>query len=430
MTTTKTKIQFAREDSAARVRVQGRPMKKRTEDGKQGRGDDKWSTLDILGELLRWMDGSYLLHFKKESGMTPMAPIFIPNLGMDASQIKSWHEDFVLRSAKLKVETQRREETQRQNTPVLVSMVVSFAEPHLKTLKDIFNMKVDEKKTYFAALVKERQEVTLKSEAFIMWRDACVAWVTRRYGADKIVTACIHYDESHLHMHFLAHNNGHSVKPLMASHKAAAEFSKLNPGASRKEIQEAGNAGNSAMLDDFQREVGKACGMERMSLNPRKHLSTKQLKNFYAMESIKEFQDDAMRMKREAEQVLREATEHEAQITRWTESLEAGQGELNQMQIAFKNEKTRVIKQAQVIELKINRIELENLAKSKLLEEQLARADVQALMSEKDTMATNISELLADLIKHGVMDKSIAAQFLTDNGIAANLSQVSATEHG
>lgn len=97
---------------------------------------------------------------------------------------------------------------------------------------------------------------------------ACLMFSEQRFGADNIIAATVHMDEDTPHMHL-------DFVPLTADGRLSAK----SVLGGRKDMQQ--------LQDDFYEQVGKQFGLERGSRadlddveadQPRKHLSTKQLK--------------------------------------------------------------------------------------------------------------------------------------------------------
>lgn len=301
---------FVREAAFAMQQGLGRPIKNFRGTGRQGRGPARWSGLQILGELMRWDNADYLLHFDAHSGRTPEAPEIVSGIGVDPSQVRRTY-DRIVSLAKGPdgrgrfVKTSRGEVRQRKDTPIVLSVVASFpvALDDRPTERQIALMSTSERRSFYVALVSERRATTLQSAAFVQWRDATIKWASNRYGKDKTLIAAVHLDESHLHLHMVFHNNGFSVKPMMAG-PAAAVLARQS-GATLAQARSADLRGKKALIDDYYTTVGKPCGLVRRTSTPQPRLPTPEYKRKKAQDVaeilLRQAEDDAQRMRRAAE---------------------------------------------------------------------------------------------------------------------------------
>lgn len=216
-------FQFVHETSFARGMGQGRPSKTGV------KGPPKWSSAQVLGEALR-LPG-HVQHIPK-----PLAPVSI--YGIEPGQLVSWHNDLVAASRSKLVPSPTGLRRQRKDTPILLGIVASFPG------------------AYDSA-----------NPQYLRWRQLVTAWVLNRYGADHVAYGLEHGDEATGHLHFGVHNFGASVKPLMAGPMAVAHAEEC--GVPKQEHGFAYRRGCQLLQDQFQDQVGRACGLERLSPNPR-----------------------------------------------------------------------------------------------------------------------------------------------------------------
>lgn len=261
---------FVREEAYAIVRGQGRPMQVTGADGKQKRGPAKWSAQDVIGEALRWNEGAYLAHFPPSSGRVICAPEYVPGVGVAPLQIRAWLKRFAakVRAMITPASTEGgKPRKQRIDTPVLLSVVASFAEDKSArpTEEEFIKLPIDEQRRISREIIAARRE-TMLTDDFIRWRELTLDWVQARYAA-HLLAAVIHLDEENLHMHVLLHRDGLTVKPLLAGHIEATAVAAAD--GTRKQMQAAHNAAKRALIDQFHLAVGIKCGFSRKSPHPR-----------------------------------------------------------------------------------------------------------------------------------------------------------------
>jgi hypothetical protein len=215
-TTTKSisQPQFVREEAFARKKA----------------AKSKWSARDVLKEALR--ERGHCAHVEH-----PSPPIF--HHGVDASQLLSWLDELEEKSRSKRVGTKKGQRRQRSDTPILMCVVVSRSEhPRKRNDPDCVD-----------------------------WRARTIAWIRKRYGDDHICCIIEHEDEGHQHLHVVLHNNGASVKPMMAGEIAVAQ-ARLD-GVSKSQFGNVYKAGCRELLDAYWRDVGIGCGLARQSNSPR-----------------------------------------------------------------------------------------------------------------------------------------------------------------
>ena len=91
---------------------------------------------------------------------------------------------------------------------------------------------------------------------------------------ERLRVGLLHHDESFLHGHHLAHDDGRNVKRIHPGHIAAeAAYEKaledgLGAGRANSARRAAYAAAMEAFLDDYQRLVGGPCGLARRAATP------------------------------------------------------------------------------------------------------------------------------------------------------------------
>lgn len=253
--------QFVSEMPYAAKRISARP---RLKTGRM----DRWSTLDIVGEALRWQDGAHLMHFANR-GMAPHPPIFVDGMTSD-DEVRAWHDELVRVALAPGAErplmmTARGVERQRENSPVMLTVVAGYPQPELKSEPEILEMALEDRQRYMHELIERRKAETLESEHFKAWRDRTLAWAKKRYKSLTLRLAVVHYDESHIHMHLIFDDHGRTVKP----HSLHAAAQSLGPAASRQEQKAAYAAAGVALQDSYHQEVAGPLGIGRISPTPR-----------------------------------------------------------------------------------------------------------------------------------------------------------------
>lgn len=216
-------FQFVHESSFAPVMGQGRPSKTGV------KGKAKWSSVQALAEALR-LPG-HVQHIEN-----PLPPISI--YGIDPGQLVSWHNELVAASKTKMVPSATGPRRQRRDTPVLLGVVASFPGAYDPT-----------------------------NPEYLRWRELVTVWVLERYGKAHVAYGLEHADETTGHLHFGIHNFGASVKPMMAGPMAVAHAAEC--GVPKPEFGFVYKRGCQLLQDQFYEKVGRACGLGRLSPNPR-----------------------------------------------------------------------------------------------------------------------------------------------------------------
>lgn len=167
-------------------------------------------------------------------------------------------------------------------------------------------MTVAERRSAHRRLVAANRELACSPE-FSQWRDATVAWARRRYSAAAPVTACVHVDESNLHLHMIFHNRTESVKPLMAGLGAALATEKN--GGTREQAQAALHAGHRELGDDYHQSVSSRFGHRRRSSYPKPSPTGRA----YSKKMGREIAARVMAVAEEEARTLRDAAKKEAE---------------------------------------------------------------------------------------------------------------------
>lgn len=277
----------------------------------QGGEGKRWSSLDVVGEALRWETGHYVEHFANR-GLQPAQPIFVGGMS-DPVEIQRWHDRLVsvaLAPVKKRprVETERGMEAQRSNSPVLLSLVASYPEQGLLSETEIMKLAMDERERYMRELIAKRREETLHSPAFTAWRDKTLEWAKQRYGEKRLRLAVVHYDESHIHMHVVFDDEGRSVKHL-SLHAKEPPRKASTPKERKAAYQKAG----TAMQDSYYVAVAQPLGIGRISPTPRQHMSNAQRQAMKTREIAQAAADEMMRQVHVESRRLSEAAKVEAQ---------------------------------------------------------------------------------------------------------------------
>lgn len=224
-----TSPQFFNEAGYSIARAAGAPSRY----GRPGR--KRYSARDILCEAAR-VPG----HCAHVAHPSPPRTLF----GLDANQLLSWWDNELESTASaIRIPTAKLgHRRQRSDTPVLLVAVASYSGPPDDS-----------------------------DAGYVKWRDAVVQWAKVHYGL-RLRSILEHVDEAYGHLHIVVDNEGRSVKPLMAGHCAAMEAKRK--GLSRAEQGAAYQRGCSQLQDEFSQEVGKPCGLARMSESPRPRRSS------------------------------------------------------------------------------------------------------------------------------------------------------------
>jgi flagellar biosynthesis GTPase FlhF len=140
------------------------------------------------------------------------------------------------------------------------------------------------------------------------WLKRTIEFARDRYG-DKLVAAIVHPDEGKYHVHLWFHNDGKNVKPMLAAHKAAAEW-KAAGGV--RGGGEAAASGNTALLNEYQEFVGKHVGLDRKGPNPEAANETwRQRRRREAKEDREAAAKEREAVRKKAQQVTQIAQENE-----------------------------------------------------------------------------------------------------------------------
>jgi hypothetical protein len=193
-------------------------------------GRKRYSAREILSEAAR-VPG----HCAHVAQPSPPRTLF----GLDANQLLSWWDSELEPKASsiLVPTTKLGRRRQRSDTPVLLVAVASYPGSPDHT-----------------------------NAGYVAWRDAVVRWAMDRYGL-HLRSILEHVDESYGHLHIVIDNQGRSVKPLMAGHRAAMEVKQQCH--SRAEQGAAYQAGCRQLQEEFWQAVGRPCDLARMSASPR-----------------------------------------------------------------------------------------------------------------------------------------------------------------
>lgn len=276
----------------------------------------RWSSLDVLGEALRWRSGHYLSHFANR-GITPAEPIFVDGMA-DPDDILAWHERLASvalapDSSRPQMMTARGLERQRENSPVLLSVVAGYPESGLLSEVDLMQLDLSARERYMRELIATRREETLQSSEFMAWRDKTLQWAKDRYGANRLRLAVVHYDESHIHMHILFDDEGRTVKP-MSLHASEPLRGESSPAQRVAAYKEAGRK----MQDSYHAAVAQPLGIGRVSPAPRGRMSSAERKAARARERAQLEADGIVRQAQEESRLLMAAAHMEAEAVRRT----------------------------------------------------------------------------------------------------------------
>lgn len=287
------------------------------------RRSDRPNLVEIIAELLRLRGGTYLQHFNNGNGRTPATPDFVEDFGMEVAKLMRWAQAFTEECERVMVHRKNGKRVKRKcDIPVLLCVVASYPVKALSQPSDLEleKMPLPEKRALHRKLVAANRELA-RSKEFIAWRDATIAWALQRYTAAGAVpvAACVHVDESNLHLHMTFHNHTSSVKPLMAGPAAALKVERS--GGSKKSAQQALLAANRELGDDYHQAVSVHFGHERRSSAPKpsptgRAYSKKRAKEI-AKQLVAQAEEDSRLMKaaamREAEAIRRTAEERARQ---------------------------------------------------------------------------------------------------------------------
>lgn len=246
--------------------------------------------------------------------------------GLDANQLLSWWDhELAPKADSMQVPTAKiGHRKQRCDTPVLLVAVASYSGPPDDS-----------------------------DAGYVKWRDAVVQWAKVHYGL-RLRAILEHVDESYGHLHIVVDNEGRSVKPLMAGHFAAMEAKQK--GLSRAEQGAAYQRGCSQLQDEFSQEVGKPCGLARMSESPRPrrsraaHLAVKE-KHLREQESDLERKRRLLAESQAAQQHQMRATD--AAFLRREESIELRDAELRAKIAAAEGRFTRKLEEIKARESQV-----------------------------------------------------------------------------
>lgn len=219
-------------------------------------GSERPNVAELIGELIRLKGGTYLRHFNIGNGRSPVEPEFIAGFGIDPRRLLIWAQDFTQDCERVMVPSRGGAKMVKRkcDVPVVLAVVASY--PHKACEQpsevELAKMPAAERRAAHRKLVAANRELA-RSREFGQWRNAVVEWARRRYSAAVPVTACVHVDESNLHLHLIFHNRTESVKPLMAG--PAAALAVARQGGSRKQAQAALYAANRELGDDYHQSV-------------------------------------------------------------------------------------------------------------------------------------------------------------------------------
>jgi hypothetical protein len=178
---------------------------------------------------------------------------------------------------------------------------------------------------------------------YVKWRLYVTAWAKRWYG-----TACVsileHWDEKNGHIHVLAHAQdglGRPVAQWQVGEGAAIAVRQF--GGDRKAQGRAYKLGCQHYQDAFWRQVGKKCGLERISAAPKPRLPYVVAKAMSAWKEVQEEEEAAMQVRRKQLAIDAEAAEmaqavHRAQLIAAVADLKRQRGLLDQERSKFVNE--------------------------------------------------------------------------------------------
>jgi hypothetical protein len=141
------------------------------------------------------------------------------------------------------------------------------------------------------------------------WAKRSIDFAQELYG-DRLVAAIGHHDESKWHLHFLFHNDGANVKPMLAACKASKEW---KDAGNDKGGGEAAARGNRALLNAYQQHVGAHVGLDRFGPTPGL-----KSENWRARKK-REAKEEKERLAQERENLKAQATKL-AQVTQESES--------------------------------------------------------------------------------------------------------------
>lgn len=191
-----------------------------------------WNMQNVIAEAIR------------KPGNCPhveQPPVPICHFGLPPEELMDFAEELREKSKSVTFQTLRGARKQRKDTPILIGIVASIPIPPSERNSSI------------------AQE----------WIAATLRWLRERFGDVHLASVIEHTDEGYIHLHAFVHNDGASVKPLMAGHSAASAAKAS--GKKGKEITEAFKRGLREMLDSYN-EVCRPLGMLRCSPAPRRRV--------------------------------------------------------------------------------------------------------------------------------------------------------------
>lgn len=276
-------------------------------------GSERPNVTEVIGELIRLKGSTYLRHFNSGNGRSPAEPEFIAGFGMDPRKLLIWAQEFTQDCERVTVPNRdgTRMWKRKCDVPVVLTVVASYPHKACEQLSDVelAKMPAAGRRAAHRKLVAANRDLA-RSPEFRQWGDAVVEWARRRYSAAVPVTACVHVDESNVHLHLIFHNRTESVKPLMAG--VGAALSVERSGGTSKQAQAALYAAYKELGDDYYRSVSARFGHLRMSSVPKPSPTGRAY-------SKKRAREIALRLVAEAEEEsreLREAAKKEADAIR------------------------------------------------------------------------------------------------------------------
>jgi hypothetical protein len=292
-------------------------------------GRRRYSASEILREAAR-VPG----HCAHVAQPAPPRTLF----GLDAHQLLSWCESELEPKARsIRVSTTRLgRRRQRSDTPVLLVAVASYPGPP-----------------------------DPNDAGYVAWRDAVIQWAIGHYGS-HLRSILEHVDESYGHLHIVVDDEGRSVKPLMAGHRAAMEAKQER--RSKAEQGAAYQHGCRQLQEEFWEAVGKPCDLARMSASPRPrrsraaHLAAKE-KHLHDLALKLEQQRGALAESAALQQVRKQADDEE--MRRREQQIELRHADLNAKIAAAERHFTR--KQDEIKEHEVRVADAEQRAEKLLL---------------------------------------------------------------